>query len=185
MKHPTSITTIGAFLLATGCATVQEPWNGQTFAQGTPQTPNQISGNPWTASTSPSSELDLVAILVNRLGVNSQQALGGAGSIFALAQQRMKPDDFMQLSSSVPSMDRYLSSVPQPKSSISWLSSEAELRDGKTNDLGNLAALTGSFQTLGMNESMINKFVPVVLQYVQEQSGPTAMSLLQSALYRF
>jgi hypothetical protein len=49
--------------------------------------------------------------------------------------------------------------------------------------LGDLAALAGSFQTLGMNTNMITQFVPLVLQYVQGQSGAGAMSLLQSALY--
>jgi hypothetical protein len=46
-----------------------------------------------------------------------------------------------------------------------------------------LAVLAGSFQTLGMDTNMIGQFVPVVLQYVRDQSGPTAMSLLQRSLY--
>lgn len=183
MKHLISITAMSGLLLATGCATMQEPWNGQTFAQGAPQTQDQTSNNPTTASGNPSSELGLVNILVDQLGINSQQALGGAGSIFALAQQRMKPADFMQLSSSVPGMDRYLSSVPASTSSISWLSSEAELMGEQTSRRSNLGALTGSFQTLGMDANMINQFVPVVLQYVQTESGPAAMNLLQNALY--
>jgi len=34
-----------------------------------------------------------------------------------------------------------------------------------------------------MNPSMVSQFVPVVLQYVQNQSGAGAMSLLERALY--
>ncbi|MGZ4998882.1 MAG: DUF2780 domain-containing protein [Methylomonas sp.] len=175
MKHLICITAIGA-LMTTSCATVPEQWNGDTLAQGATQSPALASSNP-------SSELGLVNTLVDRFGINSQQALGGVGSIFALAQQRMKPEDFMQLSSSVPGMDRYLSSVPGSTSSVSWLSSEAELMADKNNSLGSLTALTGSFQTLGMNADMISQFVPVVLQHVQTESGPTAMSLLLEALY--
>lgn len=190
MKYVMSITAAGALLLAMGCETPQQ-WNGQTFALGEPQSsasqpaiyPNQASNNPFNGSTNASPELDLVNILVGQLGINSQQAVGGVGSIFALAQQRMNPGDFIQLSGSLPGMDRYLSAVPQPAKSNSWLSSAAGLMGGEHNGLGSLAALAGSFQALGLNTNMISQFVPVVLEYVQDQSGPAAMSLLQNALY--
>lgn len=182
MKHLICITAIGA-LVTTGCATVPEQWDGQILAQGATQTPAHASNITPAVSGNPSSELGLVNTLVGRFGINSQQALGGVGSIFALAQQRMKPEDFMQLSSSVPGMDRYLSSVPDSTSSISWSSSEAELMAPNNNRLGHLAALTGSFRTLGMDADMIGQFVPVVLQHVQMESGPAAMNLLENALY--
>jgi hypothetical protein len=54
---------------------------------------------------------------------------------------------------------------------------------GEGSSLGSLANLAGSFQSLGMDSSMINQFVPVVLKYVQGQGGAGAMSLLQNALY--
>jgi hypothetical protein len=167
MKHRLSIIAIAMLSMTTACSSWQ-PWDGQTFAFGEPQ-------------TSASQEWALVNLLVERLGINSEQALGGVGSIFALAQQRMEPSDFMQLSGSIPDMNRYMSAVPQPAASITWFGA-AELM-GQGNNFGNLAALTNSFQTLGMNSNMIGEFVPVVLQYVSEQSGPATMSLLQRNLY--
>jgi hypothetical protein len=125
----------------------------------------------------------LINILVGQLGISPQQALGGVGSIFSVAQQRMSPGDFSQLSTSVPGMDQYLGSVPQQvaaSGSSSLLGAAGNMMGGQ---FGSLAALAGSFQTLGMNPSMVSQFVPVVLQYVQNQSGASAMSLLQNALY--
>ncbi|MDD1622902.1 MAG: DUF2780 domain-containing protein [Methylococcaceae bacterium] len=184
MKYVMSITAVGALLLATGCEPVQQ-WNGQTFAEDASQTPDPrtaVYSNPESTNVSP--ESGLANILVDQFGINSQQAMGGAGSIFALAQQRMNPSDFMQLSGSVPGMNRYLSAVPRPASSSSWLSTSADSTEGESAGLGSLSALTGSFRALGLNTKLINQFVPVVLQYVQTQNGgPAAMSLLQSALY--
>lgn len=188
MKYVMSFTAVSAVLLMLGCAPAQQQ-SGQIFASGAQAPavqqavyPNPVSNIPvMGAATSP--EMALVNVLVNQLGINSQQAMGGVGSIFSLAQQRMNPGDFMQLSGSVPGMDQYLSAVPKPSSSNVLLGSAASMLGGQASGLGNLAALAGSFQSLGMNTNMIGQFVPVILQYVQGQSGSAAMSLLQGALY--
>ncbi|PPD31861.1 MAG: hypothetical protein CTY19_12710 [Methylomonas sp.] len=189
MERVISLTTVGAVLLIVGCAPVQQH-TGQTFAQGVPQSTvaqQALAGvvnNPVAAAANAATpDLGLVNTLVNQLGVNQQQAMGGVGSIFSLAQQRMNPADFMQLRGNVPGLDQYLSAVPQPSSSSLLIGSAASMLGGQAGGLGNLAALAGSFQTLGMNSNMITQFVPLVLQYVQGQSGAGAMSLLQSALY--
>jgi len=175
MKTIAIVSTISVAGLLAGCA--QTPSTaGQTLAQVAAQ---QAVG----ALTGSSSQLGLVTMLVNQLGVSPQQALGGAGSIFALAQQYMNPSDFTQLSGSIPGMDQYLGAVPQGSGSNLLLGSAATLLGGQNSGLGKLAALSGSFQSLGLNANMASQFVPVVLQYVQGQSGSGAMSLLQRALY--
>lgn len=181
MKYVMSYTLVGAVAWLAGCTPAQQQTN-QNWAGGQ-QAPAVNLYTAAVASAPVSQETALVNILMNQLGVNSQQAMGGVGSIFSLAQQRMNPGDFMQLSGSVPNMNQYLSAVPQPSSSSVLLGSAASLMGDQAGGLGNLATLAGSFQSLGMNASMIGQFVPVVLQYVQGQSGQAAMSLLQSALY--
>lgn len=176
MKYGMYSTLVGALAVLAGCAPAQ-PQNNQNWALSGQQPAVQQAA---TAVVSP--EMELVNVLVNQLGINSQQAMGGVGSIFSLAQQRMNPGDFMQLSGSVPGMSQYLSAVPEPSSSSLSFGSVAGLM-GEQSGLGNLAVLAGSFQNLGMNTGMIGQFVPVVLQYVQGQSGPAMMSLLQGALY--
>ncbi len=174
-----SMTAISTVCLLVACAPAKE-LSEHTLASDSAATSAISSASN---AVSQSSQSELTGMLTNQLGINQQQALGGAGSIFALAQKRMKPGDFMQLSSNVPDMDQYLSAVPDTKkSSNSLFSSAAELM-GEGSSLGSLANLAGSFQSLGMDSSMINQFVPVVLKYVQGQGGAGAMSLLQNALY--
>ncbi|WP_446808092.1 DUF2780 domain-containing protein [Methylomonas sp. 2BW1-5-20] len=190
MKFSTSFCVLGPVLLLTACAQGQQPYTGQTFALGgsqvgaAQQAPYYGAGAAsQAAGTGASVEQGLINILVGQLGISPQQALGGVGSIFSVAQQRMSPGDFSQLSTSVPGMDQYLSSVPQQiaaSGSSSLLGAAGNMMGGQ---YGSLAALAGSFQTLGMNPSMVSQFVPVVLQYVQNQSGASAMNLLQNALY--
>ncbi|QPK61702.1 DUF2780 domain-containing protein [Methylomonas sp. LL1] len=176
MTHWMSLSVVCTVLLVAGCAS-EQPFSGQTFASAGGQT----SGARQAGYQAP--EPELVDVLTGQLGVNSRQAMGGVGSIFSLAQQRMNPSDFMRLSSYVPDMDQYLSAVPQSTSSNSLFGLAAGLMGEQTNGLGSLAVLAGSFQTLGMDANMIGQFVPVVLQYIQGQSGPAAMNLLQNALY--
>ncbi|WNB74627.1 DUF2780 domain-containing protein [Methylomonas koyamae] len=189
MKHMNIYRAAWAALVLGACAPVQQP-TGQTFALGGAQNgvfqqaPAAI-GSTGAAVAGIGNELSLINILVGQLGISPQQALGGVGSIFSVAQQRMNPGDFSQLSGSVPGMDRYLSSAPQLPANganAGLLGAAGSLLGGQNNALGSLAALAGSFQNLGMNPSMVGQFVPVVLQYVQNQGGAGAMNLLQSAL---
>lgn len=193
MKHTKNLVSMSAVsLLLSACAPVQQN-TGQTFALGGPQygAPQQntygypAANNPLAAAAGVPAELGLVNILVGQLGINQQQALGGVGSIFSVAQQRMNGPDFSQLSNAVPGMDRYLSSAPQQvtaANSSSLLGAAASIMGNQGGTLGTLANLAGSFQSLGMNSNMISQFVPVMLQYVQQQGGAGTMSLLQNAL---
>jgi hypothetical protein len=54
---------------------------------------------------------------------------------------------------------------------------------GKTSDkLGGMAGLTSSFEKLGLSGDMVNKFTPIILDYVKNQGGEHAMNLLKGAL---
>lgn len=185
MKYSMVLSVFAVSLAISACAPAQQS-TGQTFAGGMQQTQpapyyGSMPTNGYGNGLGAAAELGLVNILVGQLGISPQQALGGVGSIFSAAQQRMNPGDFSLLSNSVPGMDRYLSSVPQQVTgSPSLLGAAGSLMGGQ---LGSLANLAGSFQSLGMNPSMVSQFVPVVLQYVQNQGGAATMNLLQRALY--
>lgn len=126
----------------------------------------------------------LVNILVQQLGITPNQAMGGAGSIFSMAQQSMSPTSFGQLSNAVPGMGQLLAAAPALGGSASGagslMGSAASALGGSS--LGNMAALASSFQNLGMGSGMMNQFIPIILQYVQGTGGSSTMGLLQSAL---
>lgn len=129
----------------------------------------------------------LTELLVQKLGVSQTQATGGAGSIFQFAKSQMQAAAFSKLSNSVPGMQGLLAAAPvvQP-SSGSGLGGLAGRLAGLTGHsggaAGNLLGLASSFNQLGLSPSMMQRFVPIVLQYVQGSGGAGTSQLLQSAL---
>jgi hypothetical protein len=178
---------VSAVLLTSGC--LQQP-AGQAYAQGVQQAvpAQQLPASAQLPATTAgvATTDNLVNTLTGQLGISQPQALGGLGSIFSLAQQRLNPGDFSSLSNSVPGIGQYLAAAPQPVAptqSSALLGVAGSLLGGQSSALNSIAALAGSFQSLGMNSSMTAQFIPVVLQYLQGQNGGAATSLLQRALY--
>ncbi len=120
-------------------------------------------------------QIGLVDILIHRLGVSPQQALGGAGAIFQLAQGKMNPQAFASLSQSIPGMSTMLGAAPAvPASGLSSMAGGSSL--------GGAAALASSFQQLDLSPDMVSKFIPVVTNYVRQTSGQASGNMLQSVL---
>jgi hypothetical protein len=53
---------------------------------------------------------------------------------------------------------------------------------GKAGGLGALAGLAGGFSKLGMDGSMISKFVPVILSFVKGKGGDAPKGILEKVL---
>ena len=123
----------------------------------------------------------LTGLLVKQLGISPTQASGGSGAIFQYAKSKMDSAAFNKLSQSVPGMQGILAAAPAAKSTgtIGALSSLAGNSGGNA---GNLLGLVGSFQQLGLSPDMVQKFVPIVVQYVQGTGGGAVSSMLESAL---
>ena len=146
-----TITTVAAMTTMTGCMTAAA---GTAASMALPYAESLLTKQMATSNTNNSAALaptgqssDLIGTLVQQLGVTPQQAAGGTGSIFSLAQQRMSPDDFTQLSKTVPNMNQYLSAVPA--------------QTAVPNATGN-STLAGSFQNLGLNADMASKFLLII-----------------------
>jgi hypothetical protein len=122
----------------------------------------------------------LIESLTSQLGVSQEQATGGAGAIFQVAQDRMAPAQFSQLSDAVPGIDGLVGAAP-PLGGASGMLGGATSALGM-GELGGLAELAGPFTKLGLSPDMASQFVPIVLDYVQSEGGQQAMSLLQTAL---
>lgn len=125
---------------------------------------------------------DLVGLLTEQLGVTEDQAAGGAGAIFDYAQNQLGPEDFSQIAQTVPNMDSLLSVAPKSEAGGIVDQGLSALGADDTGSLGELAALAGPFNQLGLSPDMVSQFVPIVLDYVKSTGGESAMSLLQGAL---
>jgi len=125
-------------------------------------------------------DMGLVDLLTSQLGVTKGQAEGGAGSIFQLAKQNLSVEDFSSIAKAVPGIDKMMGAAPKLAGSSSSLSGISSMMG--SNKIGVMASLTSSFEKLGMSGDMVNKFMPIILDYVNKNGGEHAMNLLKGAL---
>jgi hypothetical protein len=125
-------------------------------------------------------DMGLVDLLSSQLGVTKDQAEGGAGSIFQLAKQNLSVEDFSGIAKAVPGIDQMIGAAPEVEGSSSSLGGISSMMG--SNKLGGMASLTSSFEKLGLSGEMVNKFTPIILDYVKNKGGEHAMNLLKGAL---
>ncbi len=126
-----------------------------------------------TTSTKAVGGTDLTSLLVSQLGITDRQATGGAGSMLKYAQDSLKPDDFSKVADSIPGIDSLLGAVP---GGSGGLGAVAGALGG--DSLGGMAAIASQFSSLGLNADMIQKFAPIILDYVKGTGGSDVMNLL-------
>jgi hypothetical protein len=121
---------------------------------------------------------DLIGMLTDQLGISKEQATGGSGAIFDYAKDNLSADDFATVAKGVPDMDGLLAAAPKEESS-SALGKASSMLGGSGGSVGGLASLASSFETLGLDADMVQKFLPIVSDYVGSVSGDQAMALLK------
>jgi hypothetical protein len=116
--------------------------------------------------------MELIDQLTKTLGVNENQAKAGAGLLFKMAKDKMGSADFSKISSAVPDVAGLISGAPAGGGGFF-----SKLFGG-----GGLASLAGGFTKLGMDGSMVGKFVPIILSFVKSKGGDAASGLLAKVL---
>jgi hypothetical protein len=109
----------------------------------------------------------LPATLTKQLGVTEGQAAGGTGAILAFAQQRLAAGDFDIVAKAIPGSEKYLGMAKQLLGSAS---------------INDKAGLQSAFSKLGMSPDMLNKFAPIVTDYVSKAGSDQAGKLLAGLL---
>jgi hypothetical protein len=126
--------------------------------------------------------MELIDLLTNTLGVNADQATGGAGLLFKLAKEKLGDTDFSQISQHVPGVNELIESAPESGGIAGALGGLASALGGSGSELGNLASLAGGFSKLELDSGMIGKFIPVILSFVESKGGGAVKGLLEQAL---
>ena len=131
--------------------------------------------------------MELIEQLVGNLGIQEEQAKGGAGLLFQLAKDKLGEGEFAQVADCVPGMSSLLQAAPASSSggggmmsALGGLASSA--LGGQASGIGDLLTLAGSFSKLDLSSDMIGKFVPIILSYVQSQGGDGVKGLLEQVL---
>jgi len=131
-----------------------------------------------TAASSSTGASALVSQLSKGLSITRPQARGGAGSLFALAKQRLSADEFSKISAAVPGMSSLLKAAPS-----SGQSSELSALEGSLpGNMGRMAEVAGAFHKLGLSPEMAGKFLPIMSKFVESRGGQGTASLLEKAL---
>lgn len=104
----------------------------------------------------------LIKNLTSTLGITPTQAVGGTAAIINNAKNNMKPADFTALTKQVPQAGTLLGAAPA--------------------GLLGMGSLGSQFSFLGMDASMISKFTPLVLEYLQSGATPAMDKILAAAM---
>jgi hypothetical protein len=118
--------------------------------------------------------MELIDQLTKNLGVNEAQAQGGAGLLFKMAKEKLGGDEFSKVSAAVPDVGNLANAAPEAGGGM--LGGIGKIFGGGG---GGLASLAGGFSKLGMDGSMVSKFIPIILSFVQSKGGDGVKSLLE------
>ena len=125
---------------------------------------------------------ELVDMLTRNLGVNANQAEGGAGVLFKAAQEKLGPAEFGKLLGGVPGLSDLMRKAPAAGGGGGL----GGLLGGIAGAMGGNAALIstilGGFGKLGLTADDAKKFVPVILQFLQTKVDPDVVRKLQDTL---
>ncbi|MCF7353675.1 DUF2780 domain-containing protein [Vibrio sp. CK2-1] len=113
------------------------------------------------------SSSELVNSLKDQLGVSTEQAAGGAGALLAIASNELSGstgEEFSGLSSNLSGI------LDSAKSAGSTLDS--------------MAAVKSAFEKLGLDSSMVEQYVPIVLDYLGEEGASNGLLSSLTSLWK-
>ncbi|NPD46338.1 DUF2780 domain-containing protein [Lentimicrobium sp. S6] len=118
---------------------------------------------------------NLVENIMSETGVNKEQAMGGAGALFEMAEGKMNAGDFKEVANAVPDIQGYLDAVPSLTGGSSTLSAAATTLTG-------MPKVQAQFDKLGIGADKVALFTPVIVNYVEKKGGKLLGSKLLNAL---
>lgn len=154
-------------LLLAGCAARNKSTNTSSGVTATATSP---VGSPSAMhSVSAMVSNPLVASVTNAgLGLNSTQAVAGAGALLGLAEEKLAAADWKKIADAIPGTPELISTAK----SLCDIS-------GK---IGSLGMMANSFSKLGMSSDQVEKLSPAVADYIGKAAGPEAATAFVGAV---
>ena len=122
--------------------------------------------------------MELIEQLTQSLGIDENQAKGGIGLILNVLKEKLTAGDFGKIAELIPNADAMLQDAPKDEGGLLGKLGGlvSSLRGGE--GLGDLAELAGGFKNLGLDGSLLKKFVPIVLDFLKQKGGDSVKTLL-------
>lgn len=119
---------------------------------------------------------DLVKEIMKTADVSEDQAKGGTGALFGMAQENMTKEDFGKVSDVVPDMGGLLEAIPSTQSS------ETSMLGTVATQVTGMPKVVAAFDKLGISQDKVALFTPVLVNYVENKGGKALGGLLGKAL---
>lgn len=119
-------------------------------------------------TNSESKESSLVDTITSSLGVTNTQAAGGITALLGNAATKMSKEDVSSLTSKVPEVSNFMGNDSSTSNLISSLASNSTVQE--------------QFSALGLDATMISKFTPIILDFINSEAGSTLMNIVKSAI---
>ncbi len=137
--------------------------------------------------------MELVQHLASSLGIHEDQAKGGAGLIMQMAKAKLEDHEFAQVAQAIPGISELLETAPPEKKGGGLLGALGGMAAGLGGGAGsgagnavsnvtNMIGLAAGFSKLGMDPSMISRFMPTILSFAQTKAGGQVVGILSKAL---
>lgn len=115
-----------------------------------------LMGAVQTWSSQNTGSTDLVSTLQNSANISSEQAIGGLGSMLALAQNSLNSSQSNEMAALISGFDSLQSS-------------------GLTAMIANNETVKSAFSALGMDPSLISTFAPIIISALQSQGASNGL----------
>ena len=133
----------------------------------------QVGGNTQSAQQTTETKEEssgLLSSLTSSLGITDKQAAGGTAALLQAASQSMPKENYTSLLKSVPGFESIAGSG---------------LAGSAMNMLGGGDMVGQAFKALGMDNTMVGKFAPIILEYAKQYATPENIALLKQAWSAF
>jgi hypothetical protein len=125
----------------------------------------------------------VVSVVADELDISSSKARGGVGAIFAYAENYLDDDDFERVVDGIPDIDRIIDAAPYADDDSFF-----GLRDTLSeldSPVAGRSSLIDTFDELDMDRDMIDEFLSIVYDYVEDVSGERAKEILEDLFLDF
>lgn len=124
----------------------------------------------------------LLSSLSKQLGVSDTQASGGMGALLQVAQSTLSSSDFSTLSQSIPDMDTLLKAAPAVMEEQGMMGGLLKKASEYNESAKLVSQVTSQFDALGLDMSMIPKFIEVVQNYFSDSNNQATTDLFTKGM---
>ncbi|UPR57843.1 DUF2780 domain-containing protein [Vibrio sp. ED004] len=158
----TVLSSLAVFSCASTSDSEQTSSSSDTNYSQLSQTALMAAVNMWSQQNETTPLADTVA---DQASVTNDQAIGGIGSMLALAQNSLGSTDNKELATLIPGMSSLEST-------------------GLSSLLSSQGAVESAFSGLGMDPSMVTTFAPIILQALQSQGATSGLMDSLAAIWQ-